>query len=211
MPKAICTLIVFCVAAMSFATLGAPKPRKKPQFEWELAIGKDKTHESIKAFQALHPKAACGRLWSMEINPKTMRKTRATDDIHCCLNDKDSFAAVSELRILNLDECAVHAAFYENQLTNLSYYVDLRSLAAAVPFFRKRFGPPDTALDPEDNPISSSDVQWWRDMDRLELSLAQLRGGDLTCNSPITDGEAWLTVVYVSLYTVDLPLAKEKE
>src|SRR5258708_26466088 len=66
-------------------------------------LGKDTLGETLKEFRSRFPKAICGRAISTEINPQSLVNSGTGDQIHCCLNDRDSLTEFSEFRILNFD------------------------------------------------------------------------------------------------------------
>jgi hypothetical protein len=124
--------------------------------------------------------------------------------IHCCLNDRDSLRAFSSFRILNLDDCAIHAIFWKRRLYSLDYLLDVRSVQIVLGTFEKLYGPPSQMIkDPQEdtNPIL---VDWMIGGATLDLALSRPSGQDFTEHFSRPTGEPWLTAVCVSLWNSDL-------
>ncbi len=171
-------------------------------------LGKDTLGESVKVFQVRYPKARCGKITSIEITAQSLVDPGNGEDIHCCLNDKDSLSAVSRFPLLNLDGCAVHAIFWKNRLSNLSYMLDVRSVQLVLEDFEKLYGSPTRKLkDPEDT-TRLIFVDWTEEMTSLELKLCRFSGEDFAKDFMRSKGAPWLEVVSISLWNSYLGTAR---
>ncbi len=201
--KTIRTLLHFLVAITLALAVVLTEPHIYAS-ERIRALGKDTLGESVKAFRVRHPKAKCGKITSIEINAQSLVDAGNSDDIHCCLNDKNSLSEVSRFPILNLDGCAVHAIFLKNRLWNLSYMLDVRSVQIVLDEFEKLYGPPASKQkDPEDT-TRLIFVDWMEGMTSLELRLSRLGREGHSQNSTQPKGEPWLEVVSIDLWDTDL-------
>jgi len=164
-------------------------------------LGKDTLGESVKVFQVRYPKARCGKITSIEITAESLVDpgNGDGDDIHCCLNDKDSLSEVSRFPILNLDGCAVHAIFWKNRLYSLSYMLDVRSVQSILQPFEKLYGPPTHMMSDPEDASNLTVVVWWQGMTTLELSLARLGGENFAKDSTRLKRARWLEVVSINL------------
>jgi hypothetical protein len=202
MPHATRTMPHFLVAVSLTIAVALTEPRIQAN-ERIHTLGKDKLGEAVKEFRIRYPKTKCGRVTSMEITPETLIDPGSSNDIHCCLNDKESLSKVSRFPIVNLDGCAVHAIFWKNRLCDLSYILDVRSVQIVLDDFEKHYGRPTRALkDPED-PTKLIFVDWMKGMTNLKLQLCRLGGEDSTR----LKGAPWLEVVSVSLWNSALGTA----
>jgi hypothetical protein len=167
-------------------------------------LDKDPLGETLKEFRIRYPKATCGRADSTEITTQNLVTSGTMGLIHCCLNDRDSLTEFSQFRILNLDDCAIHAVFWKRRLFSLNYMLDVRSVHIVLDTFENLYGPPwQTMKDPEDatNPLL---VDWLIGRTTIELALSRLGGQDFTKRFDHPRGEPWLTVVCVRLWNSDL-------
>ena len=206
MPHATRTVSHFLVAISLAIAFVLTEPRIQAN-ERIRTLGKDTLGESIKEFRIRYPKATCGRTTSLEINPQNLVNSRNMEDIHCCLNDRDSLTKFSPFRILNLDDCAVHVIFWKSRLCGLTYLLDVRSLQIVLDPFEKLYGPPTRKVkDPEDA-TRLTFVDWWEGGTELELSLSKLGGEVFSKDSTSLKGEPWLEVVYVSLWNREMGTA----
>jgi hypothetical protein len=171
-------------------------------------LGKDTLGETVKEFRIRYPKARCGKITSIEITAQSLVDPGNSDDIHCCLNDKDSLTEVSRFPILNLDGCAVHAIFWKNRLCSLSYILDVRSVQIVLHDFERLYGQPTRmGKDPEDT-TRLIFVDWMEGMTSLALSLSRLGGEDFAMDSTHLKGAPWLEVVSINLCNSDLGTAR---
>jgi hypothetical protein len=202
------TLLLYFVAILLMLAVVVTEPCIHAKANERLrTLGKDTLGETVKEFLIRYPKAICGRLISLEINPQNLVNSGSMRDIHCCLNDRDSLTKMSPFRILNLDDCAVHATFWKSRLDSLTYMVDVRSVQIVLDPFEKLYGPPAQMMkDPQDanNLIL---VDWMEGMTTLELKLSRLGREVSSKDSTQTKGESWLQVVSVSLWNSDLGTA----
>jgi hypothetical protein len=167
-------------------------------------LGKDPLGETLKEFRIRYPRATCGRAGSTQITAQNLLNSGTMDQIHCCLNDRDSLTEFSQFRILNLDDCAIHAVFWKRRLFSLYYMLDVRSVQIVLGTFEKLYGPPSqTMKDPQDatNPIL---VDWRIGWTTLELALSRVGGQDFTEHFNHPTGEPWLTTVCVRLWNSGL-------
>lgn len=163
-------------------------------------LGKDTLGETVKEFRIRYPKATCGRVTSLEITPQNLVTPGNMDQIHCCLNDRDSLTGFSPFRILNLDDCAVHAIFWKSRLHSLSYLLDVRSVQIVLHPFEKLYGPPDRLVkDPEDA-TELILIDWMEGWTTLELSLSRLGREVFPKDSTHPTAEPWLQVVCIKLW-----------
>jgi hypothetical protein len=207
MPHATRTMPHFRVAISLAIAFVLTEPRIHAN-ERIRTLGKDTLGETVKVFQVRYPKARCGRITSVEITAQSLADPGNADDIHCCLNDKDSLSEVSRFPILNFDDCAVHAIFLKNRLWNLSYMLDVRSVQIVLAEFEKLYGPPTRQQrDPEDA-TKLIFVDWMEGMTSLELRLSRLGSEDVSKNSTQPKGEPWLEVVSIDLWDTDLGTAR---
>jgi len=167
-------------------------------------LGKDTLGETLKEFRIRFPKAICGRAISTEINPQNLVSSGTGDQIHCCLNDRDSLTEFSEFRILSFDDCAVHAIFWKNGLYSLGYMLDVRSVQIVLHPFEKLYGPPTQMEKDPDDASELSLVNWLEDGTTLELSLSRLGSEVFPKDSAQQKGEPWLRVVCIRLWNSDL-------
>src|SRR5713226_6930469 len=167
-------------------------------------LGNDSFGETVKQFRIRHPKAACGRITSLDINPQSLVHSENMDDTDCCLNDRDSLTEVSQFPILNLDDCAFHASFAKGKLVALTYMLNVRSIQAVLDHFVKLYGPPTRMLkDPEDT-AELNLVDWWQGLMILGLRTATINEDAFAKYSLRDVGEPPLHVVYVELWVVHL-------
>jgi hypothetical protein len=170
-------------------------------------LGKDTLGESAKQFQLHYPKAICGRATSIKINSQNLVNSGNVDDLHCCLNDRDSLARLFPFPILNLDGCAVHAHFWKNRLYSLNFMLDVRSVQIVLPDFKEFYGPPTRVLKDPKDPTKLIFVDWREGMTSLELKLSRLGGEGFSQNSTQPKAEPWLEVVSINLWDTDLGTA----
>jgi hypothetical protein len=163
-------------------------------------LGKDTLGETVKQFQTRHPKAVCGKAISMEIKAQNLVKSEDREDIHCCLNDRASLTEISPFRILNLDDCAFHATFWNRRLYGLYYMLDVRSVKTVLPDFEEFYGSPDRVFTDSVDASKLTFVDWTRGGTYLDVWLSRL-GKDEESKYP--KGEPWLETVSVSLYDID--------
>jgi hypothetical protein len=192
----------FTVIAMAIISLLPPSFARANQRN--RTLGKDPLGETLKEFRIRYPKATCGRAGSTQITPQNLVNSGTMGQIHCCLNDRDSLSAFSSFRILNLDDCAIHATFWKRRLYSLDYMLDVRSVQIVLGTFEKLYGPPSQMIkDPQEdtNPIL---VDWMIGGATLELALSRPSGQDFTEHFNRPTGEPWLTAVCVSLWNSDL-------
>ncbi len=167
-------------------------------------LGNDSLGETVKQFQTHYPKAACGRITSLDINPQTLVHSENMDDTDCCLNDRDSLTKVSPFPILNLDDCAFRASFVEGKLVALTYMLDVRSIQAVLDDFVELYGPPTRMLkDPKDT-AELNLVDWWEGLMILGLHTATINEDAFAKYSLRKAGEPPLHVIYVELWVVHL-------
>src|SRR5712664_64987 len=192
----------FIVTAMAALFLLPPSPAGVN--ERIRTLGKDTLGETVKEFRIRYPKATCGRATSTEITTQNLVSLGNMDQIHCCLNDRDSLTEISRFRILNLDDCAVHAIFRKSRLYSLGYMLDVRSVQIVLDSFEKVYGlPAQIVKDPEDA-TKLIFVDWMEGDTTLELRLSRLGGGGFSKDSTNPKGEPWLQAVYISLWDSDL-------
>jgi hypothetical protein len=172
------------------------------------ALGKDTLGETVKQFQVRYPKAICGRATSLEIIPQNLVQSGNMDQVHCCLNDKDSLNEISPFPILNLDECAVHSIFWKNRLYQLTYLLDVRSIQTVLPYFEKLYGPPAQTSKGSEDANKMILVRWVEGETNLELILSRLGGPDFHRDSTSANGQPWLETVSVSVWNSDLAAAR---
>jgi hypothetical protein len=200
----------FIVTAIVMVFLFPPSPAQRPSnrpFRSALlanepiqTLGNDSLGETVKQFRIRYPKAVCGRITSLDINPQTLVHSESMDDTHCCLNDKDSLSEVSKFPILNVDDCAFHAAFSKGRLFELSYMLDVRSIQIVLDHFVKLYGPPTRMLKDRDT-TQLTTVDWWQGMTTLWLHTATIDADTFAKYSWRKVGEPPLQVVYVDLWT----------
>ena len=167
-------------------------------------LGNDSLGETVKHFQIRHPKAACGRITSLDINPQTLVHSENMDDTDCCLNDRDSLTEVSQFPILNLDDCAFHASFAKGKLVDLTYMLDVRSIQAVLDHFVKLYGPPTRMLKDSEDTAELNLVDWWQGLMILWLRTATINEDAFAKYSLRKAGEPPLHVIYVELWVVHL-------
>ncbi len=202
------TLLHFLVAiTVTFAVLTAELPTHASAGKRIRTLGKDTLGETVKQFRIHYPKAICGTLTSIEINPRNLVDLGNMDDIHCCLNDRESLSEVSPFPILNFDECAVHAQFWKDRLSSLNYMLDVRSVQIVLPDFKEFYGPPTRMLKDAEDPTKLISVDWMDGMTSLELKLSRLGREDFSKDSTQPKGEPWLEVVSIDLWDTDLGTA----
>ena len=206
MPHATRTVSHFLVAISLAIAVVLTEPRIQAN-ERIRTLGKDTLGESIKEFRIRYPKATCGRTTSLEINPQNLVNSKNMEDIHCCLNDRDSLTKFSPFRILNLDDCAVHVIFWKSRLCGLTYLLDVRSLQIVLDPFEKLYGPPTRKVKDPDDATRLTFVDWLDGGTELELSLSKLGGEVFSKDSTSLKGEPWLEVVYVSLWNREMATA----
>ena len=165
-------------------------------------LGNDSLGETVKHFQIRHPKAACGRKTSLDINPQTLVHSENMDDTDCCLNDRDSLTEVSQFPILNLDDCAFHASFAKGKLVALTYMLDVRSIQAVLDHFVKLYGPPTRMLKDSEDTTELTLVDWWEGLITLGLRTATINEDAFAKSSLRKAGEPPLHVVYVDFWVV---------
>jgi hypothetical protein len=173
--------------------------------DWECVrrMGKDQLGETVKQFRIHHPKAICGKfVFDIDVNAKNLvdAKDRADLNTNCCLNDRDSLKEISRFPIMDVNNCAFHAAFSKRGLLySLDLMLDVRSLKTVLPDFKEFYGEPDLMwTDPRDQ-SKLTFFDWTRGGIYLEVRLSRL-GGD----SAHPKGEPWLETVSVSLYDTDM-------
>jgi hypothetical protein len=115
------------------------------------------------------------------------------------LNDKASLTEFSRFPILNLDDCAVHAYFWKNRLSNLTFMVDVRSVQVVLTAFRRRYGPPAQVMKDREDGTTLTLVDWIDGEATLELRLSKM-GCDVSKDSSHCDGEPWLEAVVINLW-----------
>ena len=206
MPHATRTVSHFLVAISLAIAVVLTEPRIQAN-ERIRTLGKDTLGESIKEFRIRYPKATCGRTTSLEINPQNLVNSKNMEDIHCCLNDRDSLTKFSPFRILNLDDCAVRVIFWKSRLCGLTYLLDVRSLQIVLDPFEKLYGPPTRKVKDPDDATRLTYVDWSEGGTELELSLSKLGGEVFSKGSTSLKGEPWLEVVYVSLWNREMATA----
>jgi len=202
------TLLHFLVAiTLTLAGVTTESPIHAKANKRIRTLGKDTLGESIKEFRIRYPKATCGKATSLEINPQNLVNSRNMEDIHCCLNDRDSLTKFSPFRILNLDDCAVHVIFWKSRLCGLTYLLDVRSLQIVLDPFEKLYGPPTRKVKDPDDATRLTYVDWLEGGTELELRLSKLGGEVFSKGSKSLKGEPWLEVVYVSLWNSEMRTA----
>jgi hypothetical protein len=164
-------------------------------------LGEDKLGETVKDFLIHHPKAACGRSVSIEINSRTLVNSGDMEFIHCCLNDRDSLAEILPFPILNLDDCAFHATFWKRRLDALYYRMDVRSVKAVLPTFEEFYGPPDRVFWDQEDSSKLTFADWARGGTYLDVWLVRMDGNE---DSKDAKGKPRLETVCVRLFDVDL-------
>jgi hypothetical protein len=167
-------------------------------------LGKDPLGETLKEFRIRYPKAACGRAGSTQITTQNLVNSGTMGQIHCCLNDGDSLTEFSQFRILNLDDCAIHAIFWKRRLFSLSYTLDVRSVQIVLGTFEKLYGPPSQMIKDLQEATDPILVDWMIGGATLELALSRVGGQDFTGDFNRPTGEPWLTVVCVRLWNSGL-------
>lgn len=203
MPEITVQLFVAAMATLLLLPQGHASGRERIR-----TLGKDTLGETVKEFRVHYPKATCGRATSIEIIPQNLVNSGNMDEVHCCLNDRDSLTEISRFPILNFDDCAVHAVFWKSRLCNLTYLLDVRSVQTVPYSFEKLYGPPtQTSRDPEDA-SKLTFVDWMEGSTNLELILSRLDGGDHHKDSTRPKGEPWLETVCVSLWNADLATSR---
>jgi hypothetical protein len=195
-PKAFGQLMLAAAAALFLLPSALANVRERID-----TLGKDTLGESVKEFRTRYPKAICGRTDSLEINPRTLVNSGNMDSTHCCLNDRTSLTELSQFTILNLDDCAVHAAFWKNKLIQIDYMLDVRSIQTVLLPFERLYGPPAQIGKDPDNDTVLTLVDWMQGGTTLEIRLTRLRG-EVTKKSTETIGEPWLKTVTVSLWKI---------
>lgn len=167
-------------------------------------LGNDSLGETVKQFQIRHPKAACGRITSLDMNSQNLVHSGNMDDTHCCLNDRDSLTVVSQFPILNLDDCAFHASFAKGKLVALTYMLNVRSIQAVLDHFVKLYGPPTRMLKDSEDITELTLVDWWQGLMILGLRTATINEDAFAKYSLRKAGEPPLHVIYVDLWVVHL-------
>ena len=163
-------------------------------------LGKVTLGETVKQFRIHFPKAICGTLTSIDINPRNLVDTGNMDDIHCCLNDRESFSEVSSFPILDFDDCAVHAHFWKDRLYSLNYMLDVRSVQIVLRDFEKLYGPPTRIMRDREEAARLTFVEWMEKMTSLEVRLSRLGRSIDSKDSIHSPGEPWLEVVSIDLH-----------
>jgi len=190
--------ILLSIVAMAALFLLQPSPARANQRI--STLGRDTLGETLKKFQLRYPKATCGRAISTEITPQNLVNSGNMDDIHCCLNDRDSLNKISRFPILNFDDCAVHTNFWKSRLRSLSYTLDVRTLQTVLPFFVKLYGPPTQISEHPKDDGKLIFVNWMDHDMTLELVLSRLGGEDYHKGSTRPKGQPWLDAVTVDLW-----------
>jgi len=199
MVKLLGQFLVITMAAVFFLprfSASANELNRKP--------ARDPLGETLRHFRKRYPKAVCGRHTSLDITPQTLVGAGIGDEVDCCLFDKDTLTEFSPFRIVNLDDCAVHASFWRGKLFYLYYLLDVRSIQSVLFAFEKLYGTPSHMLKEPEDATELFSVNWYFHGTSMDLTLCRTGGQDLSGNFTHAREEPWLQVVGVSVWNENL-------